>query len=186
MKHGSKNFVATDRRALLLGAMGLSLLGAHGASAAQADVFSRVGTPTQAPDFSLEDADRKLWRLSALRDRVVVVNFWASWCPPCRKEMASLDSLYRTVAPKGALVLGINAGEPWEAVAAFSAAFDPALRFPLLIDEKGGVMRDWQVNALPSTYVIDRRGRIVLRALGGRDFSRPDAIEDITKLAAGG
>jgi len=112
-----------------------------------------------------------------------VVNFWATWCPPCRRELPSLEGLYRAVGPKGVIVLGVNAGESWDTVAGFTAGLEPGLTFPILMDEKGATMRAWQVKALPATYVIDRGGRIVLRALGGRDFNRPDAIEDVSKLA---
>lgn len=183
MRRRSNGSTAIDRRTFFLGAAGLVLLPVRGARAAQPDVFAGVAQRVPAPDFSLLDADRKEWRLAALRGRVVVVNFWASWCPPCRRELPSLESLYRSTAPKGVVVLGVNAGETWDTVAAFTAGLEPALTFPILMDEKGSAMRTWQVKALPATYVVDRGGRVVLRALGGRDFSRPDAIEDVTKLA---
>jgi thiol-disulfide isomerase/thioredoxin len=186
MRLRSSGSAAIDRRTFLLGTAGLILLPACGARAAQPDVFALVAQRFPAPDFSLEDADRKVWRLSALSGRVVVVNFWASWCPPCRRELPSLEDLYRATAPKGVLVLAVNAGETWDTVAAFTAGLEPALTFPILTDETANVMRIWQVKALPATYVVDRAGRIALRALGGRDFSRPDAIEDVTKLAREG
>ena len=183
MKRRSSGFAATDRRAFLRCASGLLMLAGAGAIAAQPDVFARVSGRMPAPDFALEDGDRKLWRLSALRGRVVVVNFWASWCPPCRHELPSLEGLHRTTALRGVVVLGVNAGESWDTVAAFTLGLDNPLTFPILTDEKGAVMRDWKVKALPATYVVDPNGVIVLRALGGRDFSRPDAIEDVTRLA---
>jgi len=173
----------TERRALLLAAAGLALLGAGPARPGDPDVFSHVADRPRAPDFSLEDVDRKVWQLSGLNGRVAVVNFWATWCPPCRRELPSLESLYRAVGSKGVIVLGVNAGEPWDTVAAFTAGLEPGLTFPILMDEKGAMMRAWQVKALPATYVVNRSGRIALRALGGRDFSRPDAIEDVLRLA---
>lgn len=160
---------------------GLALLPPAVASHA-ADVFVRVASPAQPPEFSLEDSDGRTWRSSTLRGKVVVVNFWASWCPPCRHELPSLESLYKTVGPEGVAVLGVNAGETWDKVVAFAADFKPALTFPLLLDKNGNVMRQWQVRALPMTYVLDRDGRTVLRALGGRDFSQPDALQDIRAL----
>jgi len=176
-------FAVTERRTFLIAAAGLALSRAGVTRAINPDVFSRVADRPPAPDFSLEDVDRKLWRLSSLSGRVVVVNFWATWCPPCRRELPSLEGLYRAVGAKGVLVLGVNAGESWDTVAAFTAGLEPGLTFPILMDEKGTVMRAWEVKALPATYVVDRGGRIVLRALGGRDFSRPDAIEDVSRLA---
>ncbi len=183
MKRRSNGSAVTDRRAFLRSAAGLLLFPATGAGAAPPDVFAHVSERPAAPDFALEDFERKLWRLSALRGRVVVVNFWASWCPPCRTELPSLETLHRTTAKMGVVVLGVNAGEPWDTVAAFALGLSPGLTFPILTDEKGSVMRDWNVKALPATYVVDPNGIIVLRALGGRDFSRRDAIEDVTRLA---
>lgn len=183
MRQRSAQFAVTERRAFCLAATGLALFAAGVARAANPDVFARVADRPPAPDFLLEDVDRKVWRLSDLGGRVLVVNFWATWCPPCRRELPSLEMLYRAAGPKGVSVLGVNAGESWDTVAAFIAGLEPALTFPILMDEKGGVMREWQVKALPVTYVVDRSGRIVLRALGGRDFSRPDAIEDVSRLA---
>jgi peroxiredoxin len=183
MQFRSSKFAAIDRRTLLISAAGLALLPWQAALATEPYVFAHTYEHLPAPDFSLEDVDRKLWQLSALRGQVVVVNFWATWCPPCKRELPSLESLYQTVARKRVVVLGINAGENWETVTAFTAGLKSALTFPILMDKKGAVMHAWQVKAPPSTYVVDRGGRIVLRALGGRDFSRPDAIEDVTKLA---
>ncbi len=185
MKRQSVKFAVNKRRALIFAAAGLALLREGAAGAASPDVFSYVPDRPVAPDFSLEDADRRSWRLSALTGHVVVVNFWASWCPPCRRELPSLENLYRIAGPKGVVVLGINAGETWDTVAAFTVGLEPALTFPILLDEKGDVLKTWQVKGLPVTYVVDRSGRIVLRALGGRDFSRPDAIQDVSKLTQG-
>ena len=75
------------------------------------DVFARVYEHAPAPDFSLEDVDRKVWRLSTLRGRVVIVNFWATWCPPCKRELPSLQSMFKAVADKKVEILGINAGK---------------------------------------------------------------------------
>lgn len=178
---GSAVSVAAERRKFLRSIAGLALL-APAISAQAADVFVRVGSPVRPPEFSLQDGDGRTWRSSALRGKVVVVNFWASWCPPCSRELPSLELLNDKVGPGGVVVLGVNAGEPSGTVAAFTARFKPPLRFPLLLDETGSVMREWQIRVLPTTYVLDRDGRMVLRALGGRDFSRPDALQDIRAL----
>lgn len=182
MKNTSAASAAADRRKFLRGVAGLALL-APGLQAQAADVFTRVGEPVQPPEFALEDSDGKTWRSSALKGKVVVVNFWATWCPPCRRELPSLEVMYKAVAPKGVAVIGINAGESWDKVVAFAADFKPPLTFPLLLDKTGSVLRDWQVKVLPTTYVLGRDGRIVLRAVGGRDFSQADALRDVAALA---
>jgi peroxiredoxin len=183
MKNASAASAAADRRKFLRGVAGLALL-APGLKARAADVFTRVADPVLAPDFALEDSDGKTWRCSALRGKVVVVNFWATWCPPCRRELPSLEVMHKAVAPKGVVVIGINAGESWDKVAAFVADFKPPLTFPLLLDKTGSVLRDWQIKALPTTYVLGRDGRIALRAIGGRNFSQPDALQDVAALTS--
>jgi thiol-disulfide isomerase/thioredoxin len=183
MRKGYGACAVIDRRKFLRSVAGLGLVLSSSIEAQPADVFTRVGGRVPAPDFSLADVDGKPWRFSALQGQVVVVNFWATWCPPCRRELPSLEVLHKATAVKGVLVLGINAGETWDQVAAFTADFKPPVTFPLLMDKDGAVVRDWQVRALPTTYVVNREGRIVLRALGGRDFSRPDALADVTALA---
>ena len=183
VKVRSTSCAATERRAWLRRAASLALAPVI-ARAAPPDVFARIADRPPAPDFALEDTERKPWRLSALRGQVVVVNFWATWCPPCRRELPSLEALHRAVADKGVVVLGIDAGEPWDAVNGYLIDLKPALTFPILTDERGEVMRAWQVKGLPTTFVIDRQGRFALRALGGRDFSRADAIADVTQLAS--
>jgi peroxiredoxin len=183
MRRACRDSAALDRRRFLRGIAGLGLLFSPALKAQAADVFVRVANPPRAADFALDDIDGRTWRLSALGRKVVVVNFWATWCPPCRRELPSLQVLHRESAAQGVAVLGINAGETWDQIAAFTSDFKPAITFPLLIDKSGSVMRDWQVKALPTTYVVNRAGRIVLRALGGRDFSRRDALADIAALA---
>jgi len=183
MKSTSAASTFADRRQFLRQVAGLALL-APALNAHAADVFTRVAEPVQPPDFALEDSAGKTWRCSALKGKVVVINFWATWCPPCRRELPSLEVMYKAVAAKGVVVLGINAGESWDQVAAFAADFKPPLTFPLLLDKAGSVMRDWQIKALPTTYALGRDGRIALRALGGRDFSQPDALQDVTALTS--
>lgn len=173
----------TERRAFLRRAALLALAPAA-ASAVPPDIFALVADRQPAPEFALEDTERKLWRLSSLRGQILVVNFWATWCPPCRRELPSLEALHRKVAAKDVVVLGIDAGETWDAVNGYMMELKPAITFPILTDDRGEVMRAWQVKALPTTFVIDRQGRFALRALGARDFSLTDAINDVTKLAS--
>lgn len=179
---GARRSLPTSRRKFLRVVSALAFF-SETARLEAADVFAHVGRVRQAPDFSLQDGSRKAWQMSSLVGSVVVVNFWATWCPPCRRELPSLEALHRQLHPKGVVVLAVNAEETHEKIQAFTAALDSAITFPLLMDEQGAVMREWGVQALPTTFVVDRRGRVVLHALGGRDFTQPDAIADVTALA---
>jgi peroxiredoxin len=114
--------------------------------------------PSPAPDFTLKSRTGENIKLSELRGQVVMVNFWASWCGPCRQEMPILDQLYQRYQPMGFTLLGINVEED-------SAAADKILKeipvtFPVLYDTKHKVSERYQVRAMPSTYLIDRDGKL--------------------------
>ncbi len=115
----------------------------------------------QAPDFTLMDVEGRAVQLSAQRGRAVVLNFWATWCEPCRLEMPLLQETYQERGPDRMLVLGVNLDEPLETVAAFRDELD--LTFPLLLDPDGEVQRLYRVFGYPTTFVIDSDG--VVRAI---------------------
>lgn len=115
----------------------------------------------QAPDFTLIDLEGGERRLSGERGRVVVLNFWATWCEPCRSEMALLETVYRARGPESLQVLAVNADEPREVVAAFRD--EVGLTLPVLLDASGEVQQLYRVFAYPTTYVIDAAG--VIRAI---------------------
>jgi peroxiredoxin len=128
------------------------------------------GTPA-APGFVLEDMDGQVHRLEQYRDQVVVVNFWATWCPPCRDELPSLQRLWERMRDEGVVVLGINIGEDADSIFLFTA--DYPVDFPLLLDEDSAVIEAWPVVGIPTTYIVDRQGRLTYRAIGAREFDEP-------------
>ena len=115
----------------------------------------RVGKP--APDFTLPALDGRLVRLRDYQGRVVVLNFWATWCTPCQEEMPLLDQLHRS-ASEELVVLAVNQGERPEQVQAFLEQHQ--LRLPVLLDRDTRVSRQYGVRGLPTTIVIDPTGRI--------------------------
>jgi cytochrome c biogenesis protein CcmG/thiol:disulfide interchange protein DsbE len=118
--------------------------------------------PSQAlaPDFELATLDGGSIRLADLRGKVVLLNFWATWCPPCKAEMPDLDALHRAYGEtQGLVVLGVNLQEPVDTVAPFVR--DRNLSFPILLDTDGRVTSDlFHVRPLPTTFIIDRQGYI--------------------------
>lgn len=122
-----------------------------------------VGDP--APDFELVEAGtgNKL-RLSDFRGQPVLVNFWATWCAPCRTEMPALEKAATTYRNAGLQVLAVNFGESQAAVLAFAGEL--GLQLPLLLDSDGAVQATYRVPGYPSSYFIDRQGRVAAVHLG--------------------
>jgi peroxiredoxin len=133
-----------------------------------------------APQFVLPDINGKLYALSDYRGKVVVINFWASWCPPCVAEMPALQRAADELAKHGIPLLGIGAGESRNTVAKFLEKIP--LRFPLLLDTKSEVMQSWAVPSLPTTIVVDPKGRITLLAMGEREWDSTAILQQIISL----
>jgi len=117
-----------------------------------------------APDFALSDLGGQSISLSQWRGQIVLVNFWASWCQPCREEMPLLQATYEAYAQDGLMVMGVNMGERAQRVAGF--AEDLGLTFPILVDETTTVGTLYRVRGAPTTYFIDREGVIRQRYVG--------------------
>ncbi len=134
-----------------------------------------------APDFTLRDLDGNRHRLSDYRGRVVIVNFWATWCPPCRAEMPSMQRAWERLRKEGVVMLGIDVGEDEDTVFQFTA--DYPVEFPLLLDQDSSVIGRWPVRGLPTTFVVDPQGRLAYRAIGGREWDDPALLEQVRALA---
>jgi thiol-disulfide isomerase/thioredoxin len=117
-----------------------------------------------------------------LHGKVVVVNFWATWCPPCRKEMPSMQRLSDKLASRPFAMLGVNVGESAEEVQAFLKQVP--LDFPILLDADGVSLKPWQVFAFPTSYVLDKQGRLRLGLFGSIEWDAPDVVERIEALLA--
>jgi peroxiredoxin len=117
-----------------------------------------------ARDFTLETLDGTKVSLSDFEGNVVLVNFWATWCPPCRAEIPGFDAAYQAYKDEGFVVLGINVEESPGRVAPFVEEFQ--VTYPVLLDEKGKVVQEWRARGLPMSLVIDRDGVIQVRHIG--------------------
>jgi thiol-disulfide isomerase/thioredoxin len=116
-------------------------------------------------DFTLMDMNGRKYTLSALRGKIVLVNFWATWCPPCRKEMKDLDAIYTRYKVRGLVVVSITSEGP-EPVMSFLSSV--RYRPPVLLDEDGKVAKQFHVVGLPRTFVFDRQGKLVSEAIDMR------------------
>lgn len=121
-----------------------------------------VGHP--APEFTLATLDGEAITLSDLRGQPVVMNFWASWCGPCRAEMPELQRLHERLADAGVVMLGVNQGEAPDVVARYRAEI--GVDFPTALDQRTGVSQQYLVNSLPTTFFIDRDGVIQTLFIG--------------------
>jgi len=119
----------------------------------------------QRADFTLTDLSGKSWTLKDLKGKVVLLNFWATWCPPCRKEMPDLENLYRRFGPQGLVVLGID-DEDAATVKPFIAQH--SVTYPVLLDPGRKVNTLFQVEGIPKTFVYGRDGKLVTESIDMR------------------
>jgi peroxiredoxin len=116
-------------------------------------------------DFTLTDLEGKSWRLQGLHGKVVLVNFWATWCPPCRKEMPDLETLYKEFKGQGLLILAIS-DEDISKIKPFIVEHDAT--YPVLLDPGSEVHQMFQVKGIPKSFVYDREGKLVAEAIDMR------------------
>lgn len=135
-----------------------------------------------AKDYALEDLDGKTQRLSDNRGKVVLVNFWATWCPPCRKELPSMQRLWEKLKGEAFAMHAIDTGETAEEILPFIFATGTELTFPILLDRDSKTLNQWPVIAIPTTFVVDKQGRIAYRSVGGREWDDPMLIEELRRL----
>ena len=156
---------------------GLALTAAAAVVLIFASPSYRQGEPSvagkRAPDFSFEWNGNPA-RLDDLRGKVLVLNFWATWCPPCVAEMASLNRLHRRIASQGGLVLGISVDED-------AATYERFLReqqvsFPTYRDPSKKISSRYGTSMYPETYLIDRSGHIARKIIGPQDWDNPDLV----------
>ena len=132
-----------------------------------------LNRPMAPREFSLQlvGTESVNLRLSELRGKVVFLNFWATWCPPCRDEMPSMESLYRRYKDEGLEIVAVNLRESHEQVLAFMNEYE--LTFPAVLDLDGRIGGAYGVQAIPTSFLINREGQIVARLVGFKDWDTP-------------
>jgi len=141
-----------------------------------------VKSTAKAPSMRLQNMDDEIVDIAELQGKVIVVNFWATWCPPCRREMGSLERLHLATEDKNVVVLAVNVGEDIDTVFSFMGTVEPSPSFPILFDTESDVMESWKVRGLPTTYIVDPSGVIKYRAVGGREFDHPELLKNVIAL----
>lgn len=141
----------------------------------------------EAPDFDLPLLDEsKKVRLSDYRGKVVFLNFWATWCKPCKEEMPSMEVLYKHYEKDGFVVLAISIDRVTtkKDIPPFVASL--GLTFPILIDSWGQTDKRYKLMGVPETYIIDQQGILREKVIGPRDWTRLDSLQVLTGLLKGG
>lgn len=136
-----------------------------------------------APLFELHDLNDVKHSLAGYRGKVVIVNFWATWCPPCRYELPSMEKAYQILKQEDIVMLAIDVGEDTDTIFEFMA--DYPITFPVLLDFDGKVVKEYEVIGLPTTYIIDTQGVMRYRVIGTREWDDPALLKMIRKLKTG-
>jgi cytochrome c biogenesis protein CcmG, thiol:disulfide interchange protein DsbE len=159
------------RRVVYALVLGLGLVWIYlSASKSNASDSESVAAPQQgflAPDFELATSTGETVKLSNLRGQAVLVNLWATWCPPCREEMPSIEKVYNEYKDRGLVVLAVNMTYQDDAQKVEPFVIERELTFPILLDETGDMANDYQMRSLPSSYFIGRDGIIQEVVIGG-------------------
>lgn len=143
------------------------MLATRPASSGEAAPPASVKEGFSAPDFTLPTLDGGNVNLSALRGQVVIINFWTTWCPPCRVEMPALNRVYARYRESGLLLLGVNSTVQDDEQAVRRFVSEEGLSFPVLLDRDGEVSRLYRLQALPTTVFVGRDGIIAAVVIGG-------------------
>ena len=141
-----------------------------------------LANPVDAPNFNLEDMDEYEYDFSEYRGQVVLLNFWATWCPPCKREMPSMERVYQNHQDDDFTVVAINQMEDGDRIFTFTGTLDTRPTFNILLDTDSKVSQSYNVRGLPTTYLIDKKGKIRYRAVGGREFDHPEVEKIIQAL----
>jgi cytochrome c biogenesis protein CcmG, thiol:disulfide interchange protein DsbE len=134
----------------------------------------------KAPDFILRDMQGKDIALSSLKGKVVLLNFWATWCPPCKAEMPAMNKLYNEIKARGFEVVAVSTDNSLSTIRDYLAK--NRVDFPILHDEKKSVSKQYRVFSMPTTFLIDRNGTIVEKFYGEYDWTDSDVRKQIEKL----
>ncbi len=170
---------------LLAASPAMTALGAQAEPApsvrTQASERHAVRVGDEAPNFHLRDLDGNLTSLSQFRGKVVLLNFWATWCGPCRVEMPAMEQLYRTYSRREFQILAVST-DPQGAAVTRPFQQKTGLSFPILHDTEMQIGLTYGARSLPMTFMVDRQGVVRQKIFGARDWDSPEARELVQLL----
>jgi peroxiredoxin len=145
------------------------------------DYGTRVGEA--APDFSLPTLKGNSIKLSGYRGKVVFLNIWATWCPPCREEMPSMESLYQRLKGREFEMLAVSIDRQGEEIVGpFVAKY--GLTFPVLLDSENKTYKLYGLTGIPETFIIDRNGMVIYKVIGPQDWMKKDWLDYFDRILA--
>jgi peroxiredoxin len=151
-------------------------------AAAAAELKLWTGGPP--PALVLKDLDGRQHRLADYRGKVVLINFWATWCGPCREEMPSIQELKNKLAGRPFVVLAVNLDEPESRIRKFLTQMK--LDFPILLDPDRNVAKGWNARILPATFIVGPDGRVRYSLVGEMDWANEHIVARISELLPSG
>lgn len=136
--------------------------------------------PVSPPELRLKALTGEIRNLDDYKGKVVLVNFWATWCPPCRREMPSMQRLKEKMSGRPFVILGVDSAEQREEVEAFLKLVK--VDFPVLLDQDTAATRRWKVFALPTSFLVDRNGKVRFSISGPTEWDEGEAVQIIESL----
>ena len=150
---------------------------------AERPLLKQLSGKTVAPNFELVDLDDKVHTLEKYLGKPVIINFWATWCPPCRKEMPSMNRAWKILKEEGIHMIAIDIGE--EDADVYSFIEDTPVDFQILLDPESESLSSWNLVGLPTTYILNTDGTIAYSATGGREWDDERIMDKIRALKKG-
>lgn len=159
------------------------ILGLSASSSAVLADLRPLPTRPPAPELKLKDTNGKTIDLAKLHGEVVMITFWATWCPPCRAEMPSMQRAWEKLQDDNFNLLAVSVKEDKFTIAQFLYSIKPTPTFPILLDQQSKTTKFWPISkGLPSTFLIDKFGRVAYIVHGARDWNNRDIIARIQDL----
>ncbi|RKX80043.1 MAG: TlpA family protein disulfide reductase [Spirochaetes bacterium] len=142
--------------------------------------FQVFDKPIQAPDFTLKTLDGENRSLSSYHGKLVFLNFWATWCPPCREEMPAMENLHRQLKEEAFAMVGVNLQESLQTVKDFIK--QNGYTFEILMDSSGKIGGTYGVRSIPTTYLIDKNGIVLAGIIGGAEWDSPEVYSLLRQI----